>query len=125
MNILVVDDSRVIYAMVKKMLEEKGHTSLWAEDGLKAIEIIKANKASNTKIDVILLDWNMPNMNGIEFLEYNFKEKVTTSPVVMMTTENSPESIKKALSLSAAEYIMKPFTSDILFNKISLIEMMF
>ncbi len=121
MNILIVDDSKAIYAMVSKMLEEGGHTALWAEDGLRAIEIIKSNKS---KIDVILLDWNMPNMNGPEFLEYNIKEKITSSPIVMMTTENSPDAIKKALSLNAAEYIMKPFTSDILFNKLSLIEMM-
>lgn len=121
MNILVVDDSKAIYAMVSKMLEEGGHSTKWAEDGLKAVEVLKDK---SNKIDVILLDWNMPNMNGPEFLEYNIKEKITTAPIVMMTTENSPEAIKKALSLNAAEYIMKPFTSDILFNKLSLIEMM-
>jgi two-component system chemotaxis response regulator CheY len=121
MNILVVDDSRAIYAMVSQMLESGGHKSVWAEDGLKAIEVLNKN---DVKIDVILLDWNMPNMNGPEFLEANIRDKFTTAPIVMMTTENSPDYIKKALSLNAAEYIMKPFTSDILFNKLSLIEMM-
>jgi two-component system chemotaxis response regulator CheY len=121
LNILIVDDSKAIYTVVSNMLGEAGHTSIWAEDGLVAVEIIKKNKS---KIDVILLDWNMPNMNGPEFLELNMKEKITQAPIVMMTTENSPEAIKKALSLNAAEYIMKPFTSDILFNKLSLIEMM-
>ena len=121
MNILIVDDSKAIYAMVSKMLSDGGHTSQWAEDGLKAIEIIKK---TTVPIDVILLDWNMPNMNGPEFLEANIKEKFTSAPIVMMTTENSPDAIKKALSLNAAEFIMKPFTSDILFNKLSLIEMM-
>lgn len=121
MNILIVDDSKAIFSMVSKMLEGGGHTSLWAEDGAKAVEILKKGEH---KIDVILLDWNMPNMTGPEFLEFNLKEKVTSAPVVMMTTENSPEFIKKALDLNAAEYIMKPFTADILFNKLSLIEMM-
>jgi two-component system chemotaxis response regulator CheY len=121
MNILVVDDSRAIYAMVSQMLESGGHKSVWAEDGLKAIEVLNKN---DVKIDVILLDWSMPNMNGPEFLEANIRDKFTTAPIVMMTTENSPDYIKKALSLNAAEYIMKPFTSDILFNKLSLIEMM-
>lgn len=121
MNILVVDDSRAIYSMVSQMLESGGHKSFWAEDGQKAVDFLKKNEV---KIDVILLDWNMPNMNGPEFLEANLKEKFTEAPIVMMTTENSPEFIKKALSLNAAEYIMKPFTSDILFNKLSLIEMM-
>lgn len=120
MNVLVVDDSRAIFAMVSQMLQEGGHESIWAEDGVKAVEILGKNK----KIDVILLDWNMPNMNGPEFLEKNIKENFTKAPIIMMTTENSPASIKKALSLNAAEYIMKPFTKDILFNKFSLLELM-
>lgn len=121
MNVLVVDDSRAIYAMVSQMLQEGGHTSIWAEDGLKAVEAIAKHK----NIDIILLDWNMPNMSGVEFLEKNVKEHFTTTPIIMMTTENSPDHIKKALSLNAAEYIMKPFTKDILFNKFSLVELMF
>jgi len=121
MNILVVDDSRAIYAMVSQMLTAGGHTSVWAQDGKIAVDMLKSGQ---NKIDIILLDWNMPNMNGPEFLEANIKERFTAAPIIMMTTENSPEHIKKALSLNAAEYIMKPFTSDILFNKISLIEMM-
>lgn len=121
MNVLVIDDSRAIYAMVSQMLKEGGHTSVWAEDGVKACEILAKDKT----IQIILLDWNMPNMNGPEFLEKNIKENMTTAPIIMMTTENSPEHIKKALSLNAAEYIMKPFTKDILFNKFSLVELMF
>ncbi len=121
MNILVVDDSRAIYAMVSQMLTAGGHTSIWAQDGKIAMDLLLKKEQ---KVDVILLDWNMPNMNGPEFLEANMKSKFTNAPIVMMTTENSPEYIKKALSLNAAEYIMKPFTSDILFNKLSLIEMM-
>jgi len=121
MNILIVDDSKAIFSMVSSMLESGGHKAFWAEDGAKARDFLKSGKQS---IDVILLDWNMPNMNGPEFLEANINEKFTTAPIIMMTTENSPEFIKKALSLNAAEYIMKPFTSDILFNKLSLIEMM-
>lgn len=121
MNILIVDDSKAIFSMVSKMLGDGGHTSVWAEDGVKAAEILRKGEH---KIDVILLDWNMPNMTGPEFLELNLKEKITSAPIVMMTTENSPDFIKKALDLNAAEYIMKPFTADILFNKLSLIEMM-
>jgi two-component system chemotaxis response regulator CheY len=120
MNILIVDDSRAIFSMVSQMLKEGGHESVWAEDGLMAIEVLEKNKT----LELILLDWNMPNMNGLEFLEKNIELKFTNLPIVMMTTENSPDKIKKALSLNAAEYIMKPFTKDILFNKISLIEMM-
>ena len=122
MRILIIDDSKAIYSMVSAMLNEAGHSTVWAEDGQKAVDTIKGQA---TDFDVILLDWNMPVMNGPEFLELNIKENFTKAPIVMMTTENSPEAIKKALSLNAAEYIMKPFTSDILINKLTLLEMMF
>jgi two-component system chemotaxis response regulator CheY len=117
MNALIVDDSRAIYAMVSQMLQEEGHNTFWAEDGLKAVEVLKQNK----DIHIVLLDWNMPNMNGPDFLEKNLKEKLTTSPIIMMTTENSPEKIQLAIKLGAAEYIMKPFTKDILINKMSMV----
>jgi two-component system chemotaxis response regulator CheY len=120
MKVLIVDDSKAIFMMVSEMLKEAGHESVWAEDGQKACEFL-----SHDKCDLILLDWNMPVMNGPEFLEENKKKALTTSPIVMMTTENKPDNIKKALSLGASEYIMKPFTSDILLNKIELVTGLF
>ncbi len=120
MNVLVVDDSKAIFKMVSLMLEESGHKGIWAEDGKKAIEILAQNK----NLDLILLDWNMPNMNGLDFLEKNHKEVFTKVPIIMMTTENSTEKIQKALSLNVAEYMMKPFPKDILLNKISMVQMM-
>ena len=116
MNVLVVDDSKAIYMMVSQMLDEKGHKAIWAENGQDAIDKISANK-----IDLILLDWNMPVMTGPEFLEKNKNDSISEAPIVMMTTENKPDHIKKALSLGAVEYIMKPFTSDILFDKLELV----
>lgn len=118
MRVLIVDDSKAIFLMVSQMLEESGHIGVWAEDGQKAFEYLRENK----DVDVILLDWNMPNMNGPEFLEKNISESFTNSPVIMMTTENKPDYIKKALSLGAVEYIMKPFTNDILLNKFELVD---
>lgn len=118
MKVLIVDDSKAIFMMVSQMLEEAGHEGLWAEDGQKAVDFLKENK----DISVILLDWNMPVMNGPEFLQANLDNKFTESPIVMMTTENKPDFIKKALSLGAVEYIMKPFTADILFNKFELLD---
>jgi two-component system chemotaxis response regulator CheY len=115
MKIMIVDDSKAIYMMVSQMLNEQGHDAVWAEDGQDACD-----KLDKEDVDLILLDWNMPNMDGPEFLEKNKAEGVTKAPIVMMTTENKPDYIKKALMLGAVEYIMKPFTSDILFNKIEL-----
>ena len=120
MKVLVVDDSKAIFMMVSQMLEEAGHQGFWAEDGQKAKEYLQAN----SDIDIVLLDWNMPVMNGPEFLQANLDEAFTKAPIIMMTTENKPDYIKKALSLGAVEYIMKPFTADILFNKFELVDML-
>lgn len=116
MKILVVDDSKPIYMMVSSMLEENGHEHLWAVNGKDAISKVGLNK----DIDLILLDWNMPEMDGADFLRVNQKDQYFSGPIIMMTTENKPERIKEAMELGVAEYIMKPFTSDILFNKIEL-----
>lgn len=112
-HILIVDDSKPIFLMVKEMLEECGVSAEWAENGSVAVE-----KSIQKNYDIILLDWNMPELNGPEFLEKNLTEKFTQSPIVMMTTENGPDYIKKALELGASEYIMKPFSKDILVSKI-------
>ncbi|EQC49574.1 chemotaxis protein CheY-like protein [Bacteriovorax sp. BSW11_IV] len=117
MKVLVVDDSKAIFMMVSQMLEEAEHKAVWAEDGRRAFECI----AEHGDIDLILLDWNMPNMNGPEFLKKNMEDGIFKNPIIMMTTENKPDYIKRALELGAVEYIMKPFTSDILFNKMELV----
>ena len=116
MKVMIIDDSKAIFMMVSKMLTDRGHEAIWAEDGIDA-----CTKLGQSDVDLVLLDWNMPNMNGPEFLEKNQSDSVTKAPIVMMTTENKPDYIKKALMLGAVEYIMKPFTADILFNKIELV----
>ncbi|OIQ19639.1 MAG: hypothetical protein BM556_03905 [Bacteriovorax sp. MedPE-SWde] len=116
MKVMVVDDSKAIFMMVSQMLDEQGHEAIWAEDG-----VVACTKLGESDVDLILLDWNMPNMSGPEFLEKNKAEGVSKAPIVMMTTENKPEYIKKALQLGAVEYIMKPFTSDILEDKLELV----
>lgn len=118
MKILIVDDSKPILTMVSNMIEELEHEAIVAENGSAAYDAIE----KNPNIDLILLDWNMPVMTGLEFLEKNQSESIFTIPVFMMTTENSPEKIQKALSTGAVDYIMKPFTADILENKIELLE---
>jgi two-component system chemotaxis response regulator CheY len=118
MKILLVDDSNSIAMVVGQMLDEAGIEYKRASDGKEAYEFIKSGEV----FDLILLDWNMPNMTGIEFLKKNKLELFTNSPVVMMTTENKPDKIKEALENGASEYIMKPFTQDILISKISSVD---
>lgn len=110
---LVVDDSRVVRKVASRIVEDLGFKSIEAEDGVFALE--ECRKAMPTSI---LLDWNMPNMSGIEFLTALRQEAGGDAPkVVFCTTENDIEFIQKALSEGADEYIMKPFDSDIVQTK--------
>tara|TARA_B100001971_G_scaffold215190_1_gene259677 strand:- start:113612 stop:113986 length:375 start_codon:yes stop_codon:yes gene_type:complete len=117
MKFLIVDDSNAIALMVSEMLKEMGYTSDRAVDGNDAVKKLEADNS----FDFILLDWNMPNMSGIEFLKYNYENHLTETPIIMMTTENKPENIREALMFGASEYIMKPFTKDIIESKISML----
>lgn len=117
MKVLLVDDSKFVFKVVNQILSKDGHEVIWAEDGLHAIKIL----SEQNDFKIILLDWNMPNLNGPGFLERNAKEKITETPVVMMTTEDKLENMQYALSHGAVEYITKPFTDEILNEKIEMV----
>ncbi len=110
---LVVDDSRVVRKVARKILEELNFSCSEAEDGQQAMEV-----CAQAMPDAILLDWNMPVMTGIEFLRRLRKMSGGDQPkVVFCTTENDLAHIQEALSAGANEYIMKPFDSDIIQTK--------
>lgn len=110
---LVVDDSRVVRKVARKILEGLDFSCDEAEDGQQAME-----RCLKQMPDAILLDWNMPVMTGIEFLRRLRKMSGGDAPrVVFCTTENDLAHIQEALSSGADEYIMKPFDSDIIQNK--------
>lgn len=117
MKVLVIDDSKPIFMMVSQMLKELGHEAIWAENGQDGVDKV----AANSDLSLVLLDWNMPVMDGLEFLKKNEAESFCSAPIVMMTTENKPEKIQEALKTGASDYIMKPFTADILENKIEMV----
>lgn len=118
---LVVDDSRVVRKVARRILEELGFTCEEAEDGQVAYEF-----CSKKMPEAILLDWNMPVMSGIEFLEKLRAMPSGKDPkVVFCTTENDMNHIQRAISAGANEYIMKPFDTEIIrskFIQIGLIE---
>lgn len=118
MKVLIVDDSKPILMMVSDILKQLGHEPLTAENGQIAFDMLTGGDS----IGLVLLDWNMPVMTGIEFLEKNKAESAFSTPVFMMTTEKSPEKIQRALENGASDYIMKPFTPDILQNKIEMLQ---
>ena len=110
---LVVDDSSVIRKVARRILEGLDFQIVEAEDGEKALEICKRGLP-----EAILLDWNMPVMDGLEFLQALRREfGPDNPPVVFCTTENDMGHIEAAISNGAQEYIMKPFDEDILTGK--------
>ncbi len=107
---LVVDDSKVIRMVAKKILQELGFEVIEAADGSEALEACKINLP-----DSVLLDWNMPVMDGIEFLRALRALPGGNSPIVVFcTTENDMDHIQQAIEAGANEYIMKPFDSEII-----------
>jgi len=117
---LIVDDSKVIRMVAKKILHELTFTTVEAEDGKLALD-----RCLEAMPDAILLDWNMPVMNGIDFLRELRKLPGGDKPVVVFcTTENDIEHIQEAIQAGANEYIMKPFDSEILQAKFSQVGLM-
>jgi two-component system chemotaxis response regulator CheY len=118
---LVVDDSGVTRKIARRILEELGFNIIEAEDGEKALEVCR-----QALPDVILLDWNMPVMDGYEFLGNLRRMPGGDVPkVVFCTTENGIDHISRALHAGANEYIMKPFDKDIVaakFQEVGLIQ---
>ena len=110
---LVVDDSSVVRKIARRILEEMEFEIVEAEDGEKALEVCK-----RALPDAVLLDWNMPIMDGYEFLG-NLRRMPggDTPKVVFCTTENGIDHIARALEAGANEYIMKPFDKDLVAAK--------
>ncbi len=112
-NCLVVDDSRVIRKVARRILEDMQFACEEAADGQQALE-----QCRKVMPDAILLDWNMPIMSGIDFLRALRKEDGGDAPIVVFcTTENDMGHITEALNAGANEYIMKPFDGEILSSK--------
>lgn len=106
---LVVDDSSVIRKVARRILEELGFAVAEAEDGAQALVACRTSMP-----EAILLDWNMPVMDGFEFLgELRTMAGGDAPKVVFCTTENDIAQIARALKAGANEYIMKPFDRDI------------
>jgi two-component system chemotaxis response regulator CheY len=110
---LVVDDSRVIRKVARKIIEELEFTCVEAGDGSQALEHCR-----EAMPDAVLLDWNMPIMNGLDFVKALRREDGGDKPVVVFcTTENNMSHITEALRAGADEYVMKPFDGDIIESK--------
>jgi two-component system, chemotaxis family, chemotaxis protein CheY len=110
---LVVDDSRVIRKVARRILEDMDFAVDEAADGSEALA-----RCRGAMPDAVLLDWNMPIMNGLEFLKALRADPGGDAPIVVFcTTENDLGAISEAMNAGANEYIMKPFDSEIMQSK--------
>ena len=114
MRVLLVDDSRTIRNIQKNVLAEIGYTDVVeAADGLEALSRMAAEKA-----DLILVDWNMPVMDGITFVR-KVRETDKVTPMIMVTTEAEKSRVVEAVRAGVNNYVVKPFTGETLLEKIN------
>jgi two-component system chemotaxis response regulator CheY len=118
MRALIVDDSKAMRTILRKIVADCGFDEVVeAENGVQALVHLRKVGAP----DLVLVDWNMPEMTGIEFVARVRKDDTFDASMLMMvTTETEPARITEALVAGADEYVMKPFTADALREKIDL-----
>jgi two-component system chemotaxis response regulator CheY len=119
MRAMVVDDSRVMRAILASILGELGFDVCEASDGAAALEQLQLQ----AEIELVLVDWNMPVMNGLEFIQnVRADRSFDRTRIMMVTTETDAEQVNRALDAGADEYVMKPFTKEVLVAKISMLD---
>lgn len=118
MNALVVDDSRAIRMILAKTLRELGFDVSEAADGADALAVLDGGYEA----ELLLVDWNMPTMSGIELIEaLRSPPRRSTAKIVMVTTETEVPQVVRALTAGADEYVMKPFTPAAIREKLQLL----
>ena len=119
MKILVVDDSSTMRRIIVNTLARLGYKDVvQAADGVEAWDALQANP----DINVVITDWNMPNMNGLELVKkIRAEEKYVDVPIIMVTTEGGKAEVITALKAGVNNYIVKPFTPQVLKEKLQAV----
>ena len=118
MRALVVDDSSAMRALLRMVLKKRGFEVSEARHGLEALPVLSAPG----EFDLILIDWNMPEMDGFELLRrIRAEPRHDRAQIMMVTTETSMNQMSEALAAGANDYIMKPFTFDVVTDKLQLL----
>ena len=119
MKAMVVDDSRAIRMILTKTLSSLGYEVSQAASGDEALTLLPA---SGGDLSLILVDWNMPGISGLEFVRrVRANPALSSVTLVMVTTETEVEQMATALAAGANEYVMKPFTKEIIADKLRLL----
>ncbi len=115
MKVLVVDDFATMRRIVKNILTQLGYKNIIeADDGASAVEMLK-----NEKVGMIISDWNMPKMTGLELLKHvRADANLAATPFIMVTAEAQQDNIILAVKAKVSQYIVKPFTAETLGEKI-------
>jgi two-component system chemotaxis response regulator CheY len=117
---MIVDDSRAMRLMIGRIMTELGFTVAEASNGREALERLNAGAPP----DVALLDWNMPEMNGFDLVcAIRADGRYQGMRIIMVTTETETSQMVRALEAGADEYVMKPFTKDIIRDKLDLLQL--
>ena len=115
---LVIDDSRAVRMIVGNILREQGYEVHEAAHGQEGLDRLR----DHPDIVLALVNWNMPVMDGLEFIQAVRREPAWNSlRLVMVTTETESEQVQRAMTAGANEYVMKPFTAEVLIAKLSLL----
>ncbi len=117
LRILSIDDSKSIHAYLEECLVPVTESIVHVYNGQEAVDKIKENL---TAFDIIFLDWEMPVKDGPTTF-HEFKQLGVKTPVVMLTSKNNPADIIQMIEAGVSEYMMKPFTADIIIEKIKLV----
>lgn len=120
MKALLVDDSRAMRSILRKIMHEIGYETAEAGHGLEGLDRLK----EATDFDVALVDWNMPEMDGLEFVKaVRSDHQWADMKIMMVSAENDMGKIARALMVGADEYAMKPVTKDVILEKLELMGM--
>lgn len=118
MHALIVDDSRAMRRILRQIVEPLGFQITEAGNGREALQRLD----ENVDVDLVLIDWNMPEMNGLDFVKaVRANPQYEQLRMVMVTTETEPARMARALMAGVDEFVMKPFTRKILLDKLRLI----
>jgi two-component system, chemotaxis family, chemotaxis protein CheY len=114
-NLLLVDDIASMLNISKSILRSEGFTHIYeAQDGVEALKILK-----NKSIDLVICDWEMPNMNGLElFKEARADEKLKDIPFLMLTASSGVQKVKEAIAAGVTDYIIKPYQQNAFIAKV-------